>query len=259
MVPRGFRVAGLGMMLAVLASCADQTPPPASSVPAPAPPPKAAPPSDGKSKPKPKPKPAPAPAPIALHCDTLFARQDGRDVRPVNGTLELARRPFALVYTGGLPEPSLYASAFATLAEQLAKTERREVWGSADDYSQDAIADLPIREGAGLVEDPDLQDLHLDGMGEGYAAFFHAMTALGDEPSAFLWAPRLGGGFESGAGGLVAEVRAVGGTPVEKTSFRQLYLTYYASIERVGPGNKSNFGRRLLVRLAWGSCRLAFR
>lgn len=257
MVPRGFRVAGLGMMLAVLASCAGQPASPPSPVPASAPPPKAASPADAKDKPRPK--AAPASTRMALHCDTLFARQDGRDIRPVEGTLELARRPFTLVYTGGWTEPSLHASAFATLAEQLDKTARREVWGSAEDYSQDAVADLPIREGAGLVEDPDLQDLHLDGMGEGYAAFFHAMTALGDEPSAFLWAPRVGGGFEPGAGGLVAEVRAVGGTPMEKSGLRQLYLTYYGSVERVGPGNKTNFGRRLLVRLAWGSCRLAFR
>lgn len=255
MVPRGFRVAGLGMMLVVLASCADQPPPPAP--PAPAPPAKAPPPSDVKGKPRPK--PGPLPARMTLHCDDLLVRQDGRDIRPVDGTLEVARRPFSLVYTGGLPEPSLHASAFATLAEQLGKTARREVWGSADDYSQDAVADLPLREGAGLVEDPDLQDLHLDGMGEGYAAFFHAMTAIGDEPSTFLWAPRVGGGFQPDAGGLAAEVRAVGGTPVDKTSLRQLYLTYYASIERVGPGNKTNFGRRSLVRLAWGSCRLAFR
>lgn len=253
MVPRGFRVAGLGMMLVALASCADT--PSAPTPPASTPPLNAPQPSQAKSKPKPK----PAMARMALHCDDLFVRQDGRDIRPVDGTLDVARRPFSLVYTGGLPEPSLHASAFPALAEQLDRTARREVWGSVDDDTQDKIDDLPVREGAGLVEDPDLQDLHLDGMGEGYAAFFHTMTAISDEPSAYLWAPRVGGGFAPGAGGLAAEVRAVGGAPVEKTMFRQLYLTYYASIERVGPGNKTNFGKRSLVRLAWGSCRLAFR
>lgn len=245
---------GAVLLVLALASCAE-APPPAPPPPVVAPvvvvPP---------APPKPAPKPVPPPqSRSALHCDDLFIRQDGQDIRPVAGVLGVARRPFTLVYTGGLPEPSLQVSAFPALAEQLDRTAKREVWGSAEDYILHRADDLPLREGVGLIEDPDRQDPHLEGMGEGYAAFFHTMTAFGGGPSALLWVPRAGSGFAPAEGGQAADIRLIGGEAVEKTRFRQLYVTYFANVERVGPGNKGNFGRRSLVRLAWGSCRLAFR
>lgn len=246
----------LGAVLTVLAlaSCAEAPPP--APVPPPVAPVVVAPPTP----PKPAPKPVPPPqSRSALHCDDLFVRQDGRDIRPVAGVLNVARRPFTLVYTGTVPEPSLHVSAFSALAEQLDRTAKREVWGSVDDYALHRADDLPLREGVGLIEDPDRQDPHLEGMGEGYAAFFHTMTAFGGGPSALVWVPRAGSGFAPAEGGQAADIRRIGGEAVEKTRFRQLYVTYFANVERVGPGNKGNFGRRSLVRLAWGSCRLAFR
>lgn len=246
---------GAVLLVLALASCAEAPPPAPSSSPVtpvvvvpPAPP-----------KPAPKPVTPPPQSHSPLHCDDLFIRQDGRDIRPVAGVLGVARRPFTLVYSGGLPEPSLHVSAFPALAEQLDRTAKREVWGSAEDYTLHRADDLPLREGVGLIEDPDRQDPHLEGMGEGYAAFFHTMTAFGGGPSALVWVPRAGSGFAPAEGGQTADIRLIGGEAVEKTRFRQLYVTYFANVERVGPGNKGNFGRRSLVRLAWGSCRLAFR
>lgn len=247
----------LGVVLVVLAlaSCAE-APPPAPPAPPVAPVVVVPPPAP----PKPAPKPLPPPQSRSpLHCDDLFVRQDGRDIQPVAGVLTVARRPFSLVYTGAAPEPSLHVSAFPTLAEQLDRTAKREVWGSVDDYTLHHADDLPLREGVGLIEDPDRQDPHLEAMGEGYAAFFHTMTAFGGGPNGLVWVPRAGSGFVPAEGGQVAHIRSIGGEAVEKTRFRQLYVTYFANVERVGPGNKGNFGRRSLVRLAWGSCRLAFR
>lgn len=257
MTPRRIGMAGLLGGLLLLASCAE-TPPPEPEAPPPVsqPQPQPLPVPPRQSQPIPLPPQSSAPT---LHCDQLLARQDGRDIRPVGGTLTVARRAFSLVYTGGLSGPALHVSAFPTLAEMLDKAGRSELWGSADEILIHDPDDLPLRDGAGLVEEPEQLDLYLEGMGEGYGAFFRVMTALDGEPAALLSAPRAGMGFAPENGRQVQKVRGLGGVAVEKTRFRQLYLTYFGTVRRAGPGNKGNFGSRALIRLAWGSCRLAFR
>lgn len=234
-----------------LAACAEPPVPPAPPPPAevavvPAPPPPAL------------PVPPPPPSGAGLHCDKLLVRQDGRDIRPVNGTFTLARRAFALVYLGPEPQPSVYLSTLGLLNEALNRLGEREVWASADDYIEHDPDDLPIREGGRLIADPDAQDQFLAALGEGYAPFFRQMVIVNDEPGVILSAAKAGGGFVPQGGVQVQTVRALGGLAMVKTRFKLLNLTYFAVVERRGPGAKGSFGSRALAKLAWGSCRLAF-
>jgi hypothetical protein len=188
----------------------------------------------------------------------MVVRQDGRDIKPVAGTFTLARRNFALVYLGSEPQPSVYLSTLGLLNEALDRLGEREVWASADEYMAHDPDDLPIREGARLIADPDAQDQFLAGMGEGYPNFFRQMVIVNDEPGVILSAAKAGGGFQPLGNAQVQVVRAIGGLAVSKTRFKLLNLTYFATVERRGPGGKGSFGSRLLLKLAWGSCRLAF-
>lgn len=244
-------------LCAALAACADV--PPAE----PAPP--SAPPSVG---PAPQQQEAtvtgaplrlpPPPEPSNLHCDAMTIRQDGRDITPVNGTFILARQPFAIIYGGRGSEPSLYLSVRPGLNDALARLGQREVWGAADDVVRPEQDDLPIREGGRLVSDPDTQDVLLAAMGPTYPTFFRQMVIMNNEPGVLLTAIRTGDGFEQRDGVWVQNVRGLGGLPVAQSRFHQLHLTYFATVERLGPGGKGSFGSRLLQRLTWGSCRLSF-
>lgn len=247
------RLAALVLSLALVA-CAEK-----KTVEDSAPPVVAAPPAAAALPPVPTP-PAPPmpPAGHGLHCDKMLVRQDGKDIKPVNGTFTLARRNFALVYTGAEPQPSLYLSTVGLLNEGLSRLGQREIWASADEYIAHEPDDLPIRDGARLIADPDAQDQFLAGMGEGYPDFFRQMVIVNDEAGVILSALKAGAGFVPQGNVQVQTVRALGGLAVVKTRFKLLNLTYFGTLERRGPGGKGSFGSRSLLRLAWGSCRLAF-
>lgn len=188
----------------------------------------------------------------------MMVRQGGKDILPVDGVFTLAKRPFALVYTGAEKLPSVHLSVFGTLNAALNGLGEREVWGSADEYMGHDPDDLPIREGARLITDPDDQDLFLSSMGEGYPAFFRQMVIINDEPGAVLSVPKAGGGFERQGEQHVQMVRAIAGTAIAKTRFKLLHLTYFGTVGQLGPGGKGSFGSRSLLKMRWGACQLAF-
>lgn len=251
----GSRRALLLAVVLSLVACAEAPPPAGPAAPppvetAPAPPPPPLP-------------PAPPPPAIpsrheALHCDAMMVRQAGKDIAPVDGVFTLDKRPFALVHTGPEKLPSVHLSVSGALNAALDQWGEREVWGSADEYMGHDPDDLPIREGAHLITDPDGQDLFLSAMGEGYPAFFRQMVIINDEPGAILSVAKAGGGFERQGGQDVQLVRAIAGTAVAKTRFKRLHLTYFGTVSQVGPGGKGSFGSRSLLKMRWGSCQLVF-
>lgn len=198
------------------------------------------------------------PSPSALHCDDIVARQDKRDIQPVKGTLTLARRPFALIYTGPGDEPSFYASTVGLLDDSLDQLGVDDLWGAADEYLDHDPEDLPIRESARLITNPEDQDRFLALLGLDYPSFFRQMIVINNEPAILVSAPKAAGGFRKVEGGQAKVVRTIDAQPLTDLRHPVLYLTYFANTMRVGPSSKGNFGNRSLLRMKWGSCRLAF-
>jgi len=157
-------------------------------------------------------------------CDKLAAVQDGREIAATDGEIRLARRPFALRYTGA-GQPALHVARYPELSHALSRLGRHQIVGSADDYMALLPRDLPLR-----------SDFRL--------------SAQADTPG---FIPMAGGGFKPEAGGAshIFEVDSVGGVPLRQLLPLTLHTTYFGVLERIDP-------KRRDLRMSWGACRLVF-
>ncbi len=247
-----------------MAGCAATTDPATSAEDAPppvqAPPPKTAMATPRLTPPRPSqpstPPQTPQKSSAALHCDRITARQDNRDIRPQDGDLILARKPFALIYSGQ-QEPALYLSPSPRMNEELDQAGAADIWTAGDEFLSLAADDLPLRSGGGVINGDQDQDDFLSLLGTGYPSFFRQMVAMNHESQVVVSVPKTAQ-FQRRGEVRIQQVNSIAGIPVTMTNHKVLNLTYFGLQDRMGPGSKGSFGSRLLLKMNWGSCRLVF-
>ncbi|MCY1071335.1 hypothetical protein OV090_41720 [Nannocystis sp. RBIL2] len=185
--------------------------------------------------------------------------QDGKDVADADGVFRLARRPFTVRYRGA-EHPGLAVSPTTELIDALHRRARRELWGSAGDFIALSPNDLPLtKEFEIFVDDKSRSEFAEVLGGEEYVELLRHLVVDYPRLDTAAHIPKASGfePLESGDG-YALEVRTIDHEPVGQTRFSRLYVAYFGTMDRLGPARESEYRHRILLRMNWGACVVAF-
>jgi len=190
-------------------------------------------------------------------CDNLSIIQHDKEIGPVAGVLHIDRAPFIVRYSGSGREPALAVSVNGEVAKALRLRGRKYVWGSGGDYMAYAPSDLPLLTEYRLYTDEKSRDKFASMIGgDSYVKLLRSLVQGDPSLDIATFIPKAAGDFklDSATNSYRYDIKKLHGYRVAELPTRELYVTYFATVERYGPPQQYP----LLVKLNWGSCAIRF-
>lgn len=194
-------------------------------------------------------------------CDNLSIIQRGNEIAPVDGIFRIDRAPFVARYNGSAKEPALAVSVNGEVAKALQLRGRKYVWGSGGDYMAYAPSDLPLLTEYRLYTDEKSRDEFASMIGgEDYVKLLRSLVQSDPSLDTATLIPKAAGDFklDPATNSYRYDIKKLHGYRVADLPARELYVTYFATVERYGPPKQGRYQYQNLVKLSWGSCVIKF-
>ncbi len=188
-------------------------------------------------------------------CRTLEAEQGGVIVRPVAGTIALARQPFVLRLNDAGSSPGIHVALDSSLLQALRAANSRELWLSAGDVMAGGPGLLLVKGQFRLFASDSRQSAFVSAFGHRNAMLLGAGGSLAASPMLAGEIPRNTWLERQGNSQFyVYPVRTIDGTPVERTAMPVLHLVSFSALQGYPSSQMALFHRS-----NWSACVIRFR
>lgn len=194
-------------------------------------------------------------------CDSLSIIQYGKEIGPTDGAFRIDRAPLVVRYSGSGREPALAVSVNGEVAKALRLRGRQYVWGSGGDYMAYAPSDLPLLTEYRLYTDEKSRDEFASMIGgDGYVKLLRSLVQSDPALDTATNIPKAAGDFkpDPATNSYRYDIKKLHGYRVAELPTGELYVTYFATVERYGPPQQGRYQNQLLVKLNWGACVIRF-
>jgi hypothetical protein len=187
-------------------------------------------------------------------CRSLDAEQSGVVIRPVGGTITLARQPFLLRLNDPGYDPGLHVALEPGLSKALLAANSREIWLSAGDSMAGSSGLLIVNGDFKLFNSDSRQNAFVLANGERNASKY----GPGASPDI---SPKLAGQvpknmqFEKlkNSEAYVYRVQTIDERPIERTSMPALHIVSFIAVQSY-PSQQV----RMFNRSNWSACTIRF-